>query len=352
MKARLVFLLAIALVAVALTCGDSPTGSEGVTYTFADFVHFDTAVYLLKSVKSIGQLHSEPYLWYELTLGEPFTDVNNNGAYDDGIDVFIICDCDSNQDLNHNGIYDGPGGYCEAGLRFDDINGDGICQGWLSHHWSYQPNLPYADLNQNGVYDSTLDYSVAVVKCAPTVDTTGDTSFVYYFHDSAFIFVSDSNLTYFLPGWVLYGKEESYKALQGEFQISDSGLQFYHRLDFTVPVLDSGIITFGYDEVEVLISVWHFPDPVYMTPLIFTKTVSVGQSLVIWDVHYKDLLLVKLVYPPISTDNGTETPPLYFFEFFFSQDRGLVAVFYRSAIMGGYFCFDTQFDSIPLPMTR
>ncbi len=82
----------------------------------------------------------EPYFDGDRVLGEPFTDVNLNGVYDAGIDIFVLAvDPAVNQDLNRNSKYDGPS------------------DPWL-------PGTPYIDRNKNGIYDppnGRFDYGEA-----------------------------------------------------------------------------------------------------------------------------------------------------------------------------------------------
>lgn len=93
----------------------------------------------------------EPYTDGDLVLGEPFTDVNLNGVYDAGIDIFVMAvDPAVNQDLNRNSKYDGPGDPWLPGTPFRDLNGNGIYDGKNS---VYDAGEPFIDLNKNGQYD-------------------------------------------------------------------------------------------------------------------------------------------------------------------------------------------------------
>ncbi|MFZ5980416.1 MAG: carboxypeptidase-like regulatory domain-containing protein [Candidatus Zixiibacteriota bacterium] len=98
----------------------------------------------------------EPYIDGDSILGEPFTDINGNGSYDRGIDIFIRSTGPENNDLNHNGLYDGPcelgseGCNWEPGIPFMDRNGNGIFD---DRNYQYDPGEPYDDLNDNGEYD-------------------------------------------------------------------------------------------------------------------------------------------------------------------------------------------------------
>jgi len=93
----------------------------------------------------------EPFIDGDSVLGEPYVDLNSNGLYDIGIDVFVISnDPVVNQDLNHNGKYDGPRDMWTQGIPYWDRNGNGI---YDRPNSIYDPGEPYTDLNGNGEYD-------------------------------------------------------------------------------------------------------------------------------------------------------------------------------------------------------
>ncbi len=93
----------------------------------------------------------EPYLDGDVIIGEPYTDVNFNNVYDRGIDIFIRSDDESiNQDLNHNGRYDGPDAEFEPGIPYEDRNGNGV---YDRPNNQYDIGEPFTDVNGNGKYD-------------------------------------------------------------------------------------------------------------------------------------------------------------------------------------------------------
>jgi outer membrane receptor protein involved in Fe transport len=93
----------------------------------------------------------EPYLDGDRILGEPFTDVNLNGFYDQGIDIFVASnDPVLNQDLNYNSRYDGPNDPWSPGLPFEDLNGNGV---YDPPNGTYDYGEPFYDLNGNGEWD-------------------------------------------------------------------------------------------------------------------------------------------------------------------------------------------------------
>lgn len=94
----------------------------------------------------------EPYIDGDRVIGEPFTDVNLNGFYDPGIDLWSPSNLPAlNQDLNYNSAYDGPQSEWSGGLPFDDLNGNGV---YDAPNGVYDLGEPYLDLNGNGSWDS------------------------------------------------------------------------------------------------------------------------------------------------------------------------------------------------------
>ncbi len=93
----------------------------------------------------------EPFTDGDVILGEPFTDVNLNGVYDAGIDIFVMAvDPAINQDLNRNSKYDGPKDAWLPGTPFRDLNRNGI---YDPKNSAYDAGEPFVDLNKNGQYD-------------------------------------------------------------------------------------------------------------------------------------------------------------------------------------------------------
>lgn len=346
MSMRIVALIIVAAGALALSCGDSPTGGYAPRLTFVDFVHFDTTKYLLvKQLKDPHEFGSEPFLSWEQSFGEPFIDVNGNMVYDEGIDIFTKCVCPQNHDLNFNGQHDGPDAPWTRGIPFDDINGDDSCQQRpLLTHRRYQPGVPFVDVNDNGIYDSTLSYVPFVVRCYAWTDSAGETYYYYRPHDSVYTFISDSAVTYLAPDWI--GEPEN--LFRGKLAMNDSGLVYTYGYSFHV--LDTGaILPVTAQKVEVP---W-YPYDSTAPRLTFEKTVLLYQGLDVWDVHYANLLLVRFTYPAGSALKTSQSPPLYNYEFYFSREHGLVGIFYYLAPYSfDYFCFDHRFDSFPLPMTK
>ena len=99
----------------------------------------------------VGERTPEPFIDGDSVLGEPFIDLNANGWYEVGIDLFVITDDPlTNQDLNYNGKYDGPWDQWTPGIPFYDRNGNGF---YDRPNHSYDLGEPYTDVNGNGRYD-------------------------------------------------------------------------------------------------------------------------------------------------------------------------------------------------------
>jgi outer membrane receptor protein involved in Fe transport len=101
----------------------------------------------------IGSRTAEPYLDGDVNLGEPFTDVNNNGQYEKGIDLFVMSpDPALNQDLDRNSRYTYPEEPWRPGIPYIDRNGNGVFD---YRNYEYDPGEAYTDVNGNGRYDNT-----------------------------------------------------------------------------------------------------------------------------------------------------------------------------------------------------
>lgn len=102
-------------------------------------------------VDRVDESKPEVYFDGDVVLGEPFTDVNGNGFYDRGIDIFVkSADPTINQDLNYNGEHDGPNDPWEPGVPFLDRNNNGVFD---PKNNLYDPGEKFIDRNGNGRYD-------------------------------------------------------------------------------------------------------------------------------------------------------------------------------------------------------
>jgi outer membrane receptor protein involved in Fe transport len=96
---------------------------------------------------------AEPYLDGDVLIGEPFKDVNDDGVYEEGIDFFNPL----TDDLNENGIYDGPTSdpcpglqHCPTAVPYIDRNHNGV---YDKPNGRWDPGESYTDMNGNGKYD-------------------------------------------------------------------------------------------------------------------------------------------------------------------------------------------------------
>ena len=128
----IIFTIILLFCACGIFDSSAPSPSEKNLPLYTDYIYIDTTrSILLKSDVGYYRHSAEPYLWWEDVIGEPFTDINGNGVYDRGIDIFIRSIGEDNNDLNHNGRYDGPcdvyttSCYWTSGVPFDDIDGNG-----------------------------------------------------------------------------------------------------------------------------------------------------------------------------------------------------------------------------------
>lgn len=99
----------------------------------------------------INQRTPEAFEDGDSILGEPFIDLNFNGVFDQGIDVFTLsADPSINHDLNHDGRYNGPNETWTPGIPFFDRNNNGI---YDTPNNRYDQGERFVDRNGNGVYD-------------------------------------------------------------------------------------------------------------------------------------------------------------------------------------------------------
>ncbi len=117
-----------------------------------DYLHDKNGNGLLDEdrVSHIAQRNPEPYTDGDSVIGEPFLDINQNGWYELGIDVFIRSRDANNMDFNHNGIYDGPYSEWTIGTPYVDRNGNGIFD---RPNNQYDQGEPFKDTNGNGIWD-------------------------------------------------------------------------------------------------------------------------------------------------------------------------------------------------------
>lgn len=86
----------------------------------------------------------EPFVDGDVSLGEPFVDMNDNGVYDYG-DYW-----DATMDLNGNGAYDGPDDAWTPGIPYWDRNGNGEFD---YPNGQYDQGELFSDLDANGIWN-------------------------------------------------------------------------------------------------------------------------------------------------------------------------------------------------------
>ena len=342
-KKRFLWLIISGCVLAVSGCEDdnSVLGLQEPTYTYEEFAVFDTTEFRFsrRDYPGSNSRIPEPLVNWEQSLGEPFTDVNQNGVYDAGIDQFVISSNPAtNQDLNHNGRYDSPSDPWTPGIPFDDIDGNSQFRADPGDHISgYQLGLPYADFNLNQIHDGDLKAVYGVMKWAagfwynefPAYYLVTDANAVYHF-------VSDSGLTYDLHFWFTPTMNALIRKPDGLHYNLGSG---------TAPILRPGdIIAEWGTEISV---------PSSPQPLAFRRTTIPGDTLRVDGNLYADLVKVVL-------EDTDQKYIFYFarglgiFAYEYWQDRsnppGMWIDYYRGSEY--YFRRLDRAHSLVFPMTR
>lgn len=313
-----------------------------------DYVHFDyMRHYLIRSNFRYYEQTSEEYVWWEASLGEPYTDMNGNGVYDIGTDIFIMsADPETNQDLNHNGRRDGPDDRWSPEFPFDDLDGDGIKSGeWPAEPREYYvPGLPFCDYNTNDIWDSLSAYDIyraavcSIKTISPSVEAVR-----FNYCNNYYSFTSDSGVVYRLPEYQSVQLSESRLSME----LNDSGLTYqgsgsFHLLGFGAS--DTGLVDTALP-ITTSLCCNHQAD----------KRISLRQTLRIENTYYSNLLKIRIdrVRGPQPDDHRLDSA---FWEFYFDRHLGLIA--HRFNTLGdsldpeAEFFLETRSDSFPLPMSR
>lgn len=287
-----------------------------------DYIHFpDTNQVLQVAIRCQPNGYREPFLEDEAVIGEPYTDVNDNGQYDVGVDIFVrSSDPAVNQDLNYNGRHDGPENTSPyewgPGIPFDDLDGNGtmrIPTGNMIPDEDCQ-YAPFIDWNGNGQWDSSAVvaeqlYHYRSEYWAFANQTKFSLSMVY--DTMAYRYISDSGNVYWMgsdnwptsPGFVFYSWAE-----QTEVTVNNS-LKFFIA-DSSQLASDSGTI------VSADISL-----PV---PYFAVRHITLDTSLQFDDTLFENLLFFRFDsihndYAPVPGLAGA------FWEFYFDRAVGLLA---------------------------
>jgi hypothetical protein len=92
----------------------------------------------------------EPFFDGDLSLGEPYVDIDSNGRYDFG---------EPFEDLNLNGKYDGPNDPWTSGIPYEDLNHDGQ---YDLPNGVWDAGESFADLDGNMICNKTINLTIGV----------------------------------------------------------------------------------------------------------------------------------------------------------------------------------------------
>lgn len=335
---RYFFILFVMLLVFIPGCGDDNNHiCECVLpgWTFDEFVHFNTGEYMYMRSSFPASVPCDVVLNWEESFGEPFTDMNGNGVYDEGTDSFFIdWDSPDNQDLDYDSLYTGtdPADW-SPGIPFDDIDGNGYLRNPNAPGSnSYSTGVPFADYNMDGQYNGTSgsEYNISKWSKSDSADGTWYNLGTDAKIDNAlWRYVSDSGIVYEFPFRVSHFTEN--------FCLTAGGLTYY---DYTyiMDVLDRGTLT----EVDTAIEVI---DRVNGGTVSAQKYIDIDTCMTIGDTTYTNLVLVRLTVPDFE------------YKFLFSRNMGLL---YNARIYlngpSGYMRFYNRripgSDPLIFPMTR
>lgn len=96
---------------------------------------------------NINSRTPEPYIDGDSAIGEPFKDINGNGIFEPGIDEWDR----TTQDLDTNGLYNGPDDPWAIGIPYVDRNGNGL---YDPRNFQYDLGELFTDVNGNAIYDA------------------------------------------------------------------------------------------------------------------------------------------------------------------------------------------------------
>lgn len=96
---------------------------------------------------NINSRSPEPFTDGDSSIGEPFRDINSNGIFEPGIDEWDR----TTQDLDTNGLYNGPDDPWAIGIPYADRNGNGL---YDPQNFQYDLGELFTDINGNTIYDA------------------------------------------------------------------------------------------------------------------------------------------------------------------------------------------------------
>ncbi len=368
------------LVSVSLwSCSDDDKQivNSHTAYILGDLVNFDSSQPIMTARYSAPYYdQSELYIPNDLSIGEPFLDIDGDGVYTPGVDYFhywgpepetetLYFACDSiidtacvhprlvsqanpgwermlivtlgNQDINLNGVYDGPNAIWTPGVPYEDLDGDGLYDRYFT---GYQPGLPFADLNGNGVFDQTMKTHYGVGKYrvenyGPDYQysrislTSADSETVYRF-------VSDSGVAYDFDGWYRGPEASGLK-----FNLDGAGLWFSMYSYSPLLLLEHGEVK-EHRERSVRIT----------DQLSEIRSITFNERLIISPREYTNLVVVDIprLYETADTTQKIDMQARFYFS---PNQLHLLAM--RLVPPGEdsiWIYLNRRIDTLPLPMIR
>ena len=340
-----------------LSCSKTPVSTDNlpddftpeVTYNFSDYIHFDTSrTYVVADTKDGFYYKPEIFVYWEQVIGEPFIDVDSNGVYTAGVDIFVkSSDPNENMDLNHDGIYNGPNSIWQPGVPFDDINGDGLYQNGSDGMYtgSYSVGQPYFDMNNNGVWDSDFGYDCSIVQCSQS--ELGSIQLLSFQQvDTPFVYISDSGIFYQIPAGFFSHYEFSFiQTDEHSLGLYNSMFNSYNNRFALLGLLDSETIKnesyMYYDTIQGTAT--DYLDSLFIE-IVLEDKLEFDDSL------YSDLLKIKVTHYPIIPS----LEKMVSIEFYFDKNFGFFAYFQDNYFSNGnyQFYFFDKVDKIPIVLKK
>jgi hypothetical protein len=319
------------------------------------YVFVDTTGYVLVKALFPGQRPEvEVYLWWERNFGEPFGDVNGDGDYDPGIDIFIYSTNPAlNMDLNYNSRYDGPDDPWSPGIPFDDVDGNGTLRLEADAGENYSPAVPFCDHNENGQWDSAPAFTFyRMARCRSVGQGWGRVSLEFNEADSAWYrFRSDSGVVYDLRGhsvrlpnwWYL---PDTHRIPGLAFQSSPRGLSYTNQIDNVSIDIANTDLPISVDDEDYSIVIGGSAIPC-------DRSVRYEQTLDTLGIRLDGLLEIAITnlkepQPPVAIPRNA------YWIFYFRKTEGLVAMHcspYLSQREAWIF-LDSRTQSLPCLMQR
>ncbi len=315
---------------------------------------FDSSVFFATNARRSW----EPFFDGDSIIGEPFDDINGNGVYDPGVDIFIrSVDTTINDDVNFNGEHDGPNDPWSPGVPFDDLDLDGQYDRPSNY---YDQGEPFLDLNGDGVCNSASEIGAGLGDLIRWVVSEQDTSFTiwtYELQDSVGLLVSDSGISYATPARssITWNDTEDrpQRYYDHQFRIDEHGLAYLCRIQpyrsevQVVPVILAVESDCFAKRISVPVGCSPYP-PQWQEPdsTLYRRTIINNATFEFDGILYDSLLQIRLDDGWINGDSTVVCQLEW--DFYFKQEHGIFAL-----VTGSHrVCFPVRYDTIPLPMTR